>query len=310
MFEGLLPSDATHVMRLIGSESQVRRAAALLSESFDPAEVAVASFELPDGAWATELYAGAAFDRDILRDLVTVAVGADLAERLEFSALQEQDWVAAALDGLAPVRVGVFHVHGAHDRDRVPVNGIGIEIEAALAFGTGHHGTTQGCLHAIMDAARHGRPRRILDVGTGTGVLAIAAARKFLHPVMAGDLDWVAVRTARENARVNLAGAFVRTELAFGVNANAIRAQGPYDLILANILLPPLKRLAHPLRPLLAPGGRVVLSGLLPSHACAALAAYRDQGLKLERRRDIEGWTTLTLSDSGAAPVPAHRRAA
>lgn len=312
MFEGLLPSDATHFMRLVTTEAEARRVSDLLSESFDPAEVAVASFEEAEGVWAVEVYAGSAFDPDFLRDLVAVAGGEALAQTLTFGELQKKDWVAASLEGLAPVRVGVFHVHGSHDRGRVPPNGIGIEIEAALAFGTGHHGTTQGCLHAIMDAAKAGGgrqwPRRILDVGTGTGVLAIAAARKFRRPVMAGDLDQVAVVTARENARANKAAPFVRAVLAAGVDSGEIRADGPYDLILANILLPPLKRLAKPIRPLLAPGGRLVLSGLLPSHANAALAAYRAQGLKLERRRDIDGWTTLTLADAGASAVPLARR--
>ncbi|TCT06848.1 50S ribosomal protein L11 methyltransferase [Aquabacter spiritensis] len=296
MLEGLLPTDATHFMRVHAPERDARRIADLIAESFDPAEVAVANFEQPDGDWAVEAYAGSAFDPELLRDLVVAAAGEAYAAHVEFGALQEKDWIAASLEGLAPVRVGPFHVHGSHDRARVPVNGIGIEIEAALAFGTGHHGTTQGCLAAIVDEARRRRPRRVLDVGTGTGVLAIAAARLFRIPVMAGDIDAVAVRTARDNSRANASGAFVHTVLAPGVDAGPLRAAAPYDLILANILLPPLKRLARSLRPLLAPGGRLVLSGLLTSHASAALAAYRTQGLVLVRRRDIEGWTTLTLA--------------
>ncbi|WP_029003484.1 50S ribosomal protein L11 methyltransferase [Azorhizobium doebereinerae] len=302
MLEGLPPNDATHVMRLSAPEREARRVADFLAEHFDPAEVAVANFEQPDGAWAIELYAGEAFDADLLRELVTIAAGPEMAAQVTFHAIEETDWVAASLDGLAPVRVGPFIVHGSHDRSRVPVNAIGIEIEAALAFGTGHHGTTQGCLAAIADMAKQRTPARILDVGTGTGVLAIAAAREFRRPVVASDLDWVAVRTARENARYNGAGPFVTLHLAAGVDATSVRASAPYDLILANILLPPLKRLARPVRPLLAPGGWLVLSGLLPSHANAALAAYRAQGLKLVRRRDIDGWTSLILSATGAAP--------
>ncbi len=302
MLEGLLPNDATHFMRVTAAERDARRIADLIAETFDPAEVAVANFEQSEGVWAVEAYAGSAFDADMLRDLVAVAAGDALAAEVEFGALQEKDWIAASLEGLAPVRVGPFHVHGSHDRNRVPPNGIGIEIEAALAFGTGHHGTTQGCLAAIAEEARRARPRRILDVGTGTGVLAIAAARLTRSPVMAGDIDAVAVRTARENARANGAAPFVTCVLAPGIDAPALRMAGPYDLILANILLPPLKRLARPLSGLLAPGGRIVLSGLLDSHANAALAAYRAQGLKLVRRRSIEGWTTLVLRADGAAP--------
>lgn len=300
MLEGLPPNDATHVMRLSAPEREARRVADFLGENFDPAEVAVANFEQPDGSWAIELYAGEAFDPERLRELVRVAAGDAMADQISFHSIDKTDWVAASLEGLAPVRVGPFVVHGSHDRARVPVNAIGIEIEAALAFGTGHHGTTQGCLAAIADMARLGRPRRILDVGTGTGVLAIAAARQFRRPVVASDLDGVAVRTALENAGANKAKGFVTMHLAAGVDAAVIRASAPYDLILANILLPPLKRLARPVRPLLAPGGWLVLSGLLPSHANAALAAYRAQGLKLVRRRDIEGWTSLILSDKTA----------
>lgn len=302
MLEGLLPSDATHFMRVRGSESEARRIADLVAETFDPAEVAAASFEESEGVWVAEAYAGSAFDPDMLRDLVGLAAGPDRAAEVEFGEIAEQDWIAASLEGLAPVVVGPFHVHGSHDRGRVPPNAIGIEIEAALAFGTGHHGTTQGCLAAIVDEARQGRPRRVLDVGTGTGVLAIAAARQFRTPVMAGDIDVVAVKTARENARANLAGPFVTLVHAPGVDAGPLRDGGPYDLILANILLPPLKRLARPLAGLLAPGGRMVLSGLLDSHANAALAAYRAQGLTCLRRRSIAGWTTLTLTAGGSAP--------
>ncbi|GGF75627.1 ribosomal protein L11 methyltransferase [Azorhizobium oxalatiphilum] len=302
MLEGLPPNDATHVMRLSAPEREARRVADFLAEHFDPAEVAVANFEQPDGNWAIELYAGEAFDPDLLRELVTIAAGPEMAAQVSFHEIDKTDWVAASLEGLAPVRVGPFIVHGSHDRDRVPVNAIGIEIEAALAFGTGHHGTTQGCLAAIADMAKLGTPRRILDVGTGTGVLAIAAARQFRRTVVASDLDAVAVKTARENARFNHAGTLTELHLAAGVDSMSLRAGGPYDLILANILLPPLKRLAKPVRPLLAPGGWLVLSGLLPSHANAALAAYRAQGLKLVRRRDIDGWTSLILSANGAAP--------
>lgn len=302
MLEGLPPNDATHVMRLSAPEREARRVADFLAEHFDPAEVAVANFEQPDGSWAIELYAGEAFDADLLRELVTIAAGAEMAAQVSFHAIEQTDWVASSLEGLAPVRVGSFIVHGSHDRARVPQNAIGIEIEAALAFGTGHHGTTQGCLAAIADMAKLGTPRRILDVGTGTGVLAIAAARQFRRPVVASDLDDVAVKTARENARFNGASPFVTLHLAAGVDAMSVKAGAPYDLILANILLPPLKRLARPVRPLLAPGGWLVLSGLLPSHANAALAAYRAQGLKLVRRRDIDGWTSLILSATGAAP--------
>ena len=205
------------------------------------------------------------------------------------------DWVAQSLAGLKPVRAGRFVIHGAHDRARPKSNDIGIEIEAALAFGTGHHGTTHGCLLALTDLAKRRRFRRVLDVGTGTGVLAIAAARLMRTQVVAGDIDAVAVRAAKSNARLNRAAPLIRFARAAGTGAPVIARSAPYDLIFANILLAPLTRLAVPLRKLMAPGACIVLSGLLPGHANAALAIYRAQGLILQKRIQREGWATLVL---------------
>jgi ribosomal protein L11 methyltransferase len=193
------------------------------------------------------------------------------------------------------VRAGRFIVHGAHDRARVAPNDIGIEIEAALAFGTGHHGTTRGCLLALDGLAKRRRARRVLDIGTGSGVLAMAAAKILRTHVVASDIDRVAVEAARGNARLNRTAPTITFERAIGTRANAIAAGAPYDLILANILLGPLMRLAVPLRALAAPHARIVLSGLLPAHANAALAIYRAQGFMLERRIPLDGWVTLIL---------------
>jgi len=296
MLEGLPPNDATHVMRVDAARPAALRIADLISESFDPADVAVSSFERTDEDWSVEVYAGAAFDAERLRQLVALAAGEAVAASVRFDAVEEKDWVAASLEGLAPVRVGPFVVHGAHDRGRIGPHEIGIEIEAALAFGTGHHGTTQGCLAAVARAAHGRRPVRILDIGTGSGVLAIAAARRLRVPVLASDIDAVAVRTARANAAANKARTYVSFVHAAGADALSISAPGPYDLILANILLAPLKKLARPLRRLMAPGGRIVLSGLLAGQIPAALAAYRSQGLVLVHREVREGWATLTLA--------------
>jgi ribosomal protein L11 methyltransferase len=283
---------ATWRMRMALPEDVARRAVNILADRF--AELPVAAFEA-DGRWMVEVSFANGTERKAVLAALRDTVGEPVPEAT-FEKTQTQDWVAASLAGLPPVQVGRFVVHGAHDRGKVGPNRIGIEIEAALAFGTGHHGTTRGCLAAIERVGKGRRPRRVLDVGTGTGVLAIAAARGFRRHVTASDFDPVAVATARANARMNRAGSFVRVARAVGVNAPVIRGGAPYDLVLANILLPVLQRLARPLRALLARRAIVVLSGLLPAHANAVLAAFRAQGLRLVRRETLEGWTTLTLA--------------
>jgi ribosomal protein L11 methyltransferase len=201
--------------------------------------------------------------------------------------------VAASLTGLKPVQAGRFFIHGSHDRTQVPENAIGIEIEAALAFGTGHHGTTRGCLLALDQLLRRTSPRRILDVGTGTGILAIAAARAVHAPVIANDIDPTACAAARDNARLNRVRRWVAV-----VPAKA-KTRGGYDLIMANILALPLIGMSNKLARQLVPEGHLVLSGLLPGHDRAVIAAYRGQGLSLIRRMQIEGWVTLTMRRSG-----------
>jgi ribosomal protein L11 methyltransferase len=203
------------------------------------------------------------------------------------------DWVAASLAGIAPVRAGRFLLHGEHDRAIAAPNDLAVEIEAALAFGTGHHGTTRGCLIFLDAIAKRRRARKILDVGTGTGVLAIAAAKAFRRPVAAGDIDPVAVATAKVNARRNGVGAFVHIVQARGLDHPALR--GDYDLITANILAAPLRRLAPALARALTPGGEIILSGLLGRDVPGILSAYGTQHLRLVARLDIDGWATLLM---------------
>lgn len=288
-------NSTTTVARLACDEQTARRLAAFLGESLDAENTACAAFEDGAGHWQVAIHFSRAPDETILRGLVEVAAGEAASRSLSIEPVAAADWVAQSLADLKPVRIGRFLVHGAHDRAKLRANDIGIEIEAALAFGTGHHGTTRGCLKSLDDLAKRGRVRRVLDVGTGSGILAIAAARILHARVTASDIDARAIEAARGNARVNRAASLLAFVRASGTAARLIATAAPYQLIFANILLGALTRLAVPLRKLAAPGARIVLSGLLPSHANAALAIYQAQGLALERRVTIDGWVTLVM---------------
>jgi ribosomal protein L11 methyltransferase len=299
-------ADASFCARVATDEPTARRLLDALAETLDSGDAAVSALEEPDKSWTVTLHFREAPNETALRALVALAADAATANALTFTTIAATDWVKASLAGLKPVAAGRFLVHGAHDRSRVPASRIGIEIEAALAFGTGHHGTTRGCLLALDRLAKHGLGRegawpKVLDLGTGSGVLAIAAARSLRTSVLATDMDARAVAAARGNARLNRADALIRVIRAEGCAGHDLRAAAPFDLIFANILLPPLKRMAAPMARLLGARGRVVLSGLLAAQENAALAAYRAQGLALEHRITLEGWVTLILRRGVAA---------
>jgi ribosomal protein L11 methyltransferase len=214
--------------------------------------------------------------------------------RVGEEALADADWLAMALSGLPPVRAGRFFVFGVHDRGRAPPNAVKLRIEAGAAFGTGHHGTTVGCLLAYDALLKARRFPKVLDVGTGTGVLAIAAARTGSRLVAGTDIDPISVRIARENAKINHArGRFVRAD---GLAHPAVRADAPYDLVFANILARPLVWLASDIRGALKVGGVAVLSGLLRAQARFVLAAYLSRGFRLQRRLNRDAWATLVLT--------------
>ena len=286
---------ASRVTCAIGDERTANRIVDILSESVDGSDVAVAAFERPDGRWDVTMYFSAPPDQDAVRHLILLTAGPEIASTATFDTVAAQDWVRSSLEGLAPVRAGRFMVHGQHDRERVPPNKLGIEIEAALAFGIGHHGTTRGCLLLLDQVLRQRMPERVLDLGSGTGVLAIAAAKARQRRVFASDIDGRAVLVARENAKLNGVGRLVHTVCATGVSAPSFAAEGPFDLVLANILAAPLRRLAYPMSRYLAPSAFVVLSGLLPHQADSVIVSYRAHGLKLVRRLRLDGWASLLM---------------
>jgi ribosomal protein L11 methyltransferase len=247
---------------------------------------AVAAFEAaPGDLWRVEGFAETLPDRAALA-LVEAVAGPLVIERME-----ERNWLAENQASFPPLRVGRFFVHGAHVA-APPRSGLWpILVDATTAFGTGEHPTTRGCLAAL----RHRRPRRVLDMGTGTGLLAIAAARAGARRVLAADIDAGSVRVARLNLERNGVAARVRAIESDGYRDRRIAGAAPFDLVFANILARPLARMAPDLARVLAPGGAAILSGLLARQEAFVLAAHRAQGLVLKRRIAVEGWHTLVL---------------
>ena len=279
----------------IGDEHTAKGVVDVLTEIFFEGQAVIAAFERPDGRWDVTVHFAEPPDQPLVRELVANAAGADIAEGVAFDTVEAKDWVKASLEDLVPVPAGRFVVHGRHDRERIAPNKLGIEIEAALAFGTGHHGTTRGCLLLLDHVLKAWRPRRVLDLGTGTGVLAIAAARALHEKVLASDIDPLSVQVARENARLNVSGHLVQAIRATGFSAPQFADAAPFDLVLANILANPLRQLATPMARHLAPSALVILSGLLTHQAPGVIAAYRARGLVPVRHLRIEGWSSLLL---------------
>jgi ribosomal protein L11 methyltransferase len=203
--------------------------------------------------------------------------------------------VTKSLEGLKPVRAGRFLVHGSHDRDKRRIGDLAIEIEAGLAFGTGHHGTTAACLEMLWEVARRERPRNALDLGTGSAVLAIALAKLARIPVLATDIDPVATKVAMANVRLNGVASLVACVTAPGFHHPSFALAGPFDLIVANILARPLIRLAPQMARHLVPGGSLVLSGILDSQRDAVVAAYAGQRFRHVRTIHREGWVAIHL---------------
>ena len=241
------------------------------------------------GVWRIDAFPTSAEEREGIVEVLGDFSGLTVT----VETLADADWLAMALSGLPPVRAGRFFVYGAHDRGRRPLNTVNLRIEAGAAFGTGHHGTTVGCLFAYDELLKRERFARVLDVGTGTGVLAIAAARTGSPVVVATDIDPVSVRIAGENAALNAAK--VKAVYADGLGHRAVSTEAPYDLVFANILARPLVHLSADIHGALRPGGVAILSGLLRTQERMVRGAYLAKGFVTERRIHRDAWATLVL---------------
>jgi ribosomal protein L11 methyltransferase len=269
-------------------------------EELDPAPFAVGHFEIEDGSGLFEV--GAHFEEEPDAVALALLAAAFGARPWTVSEVPEVDWVAKVRRDLPPVEAGRFFLYGSHDAEKVSAGRVPLLIEAAMAFGTGHHGTTVGCLRAIDRLESQGfQPRNVADVGAGTAVLAMAAARVWPEaaPVVASDIDPVAVETALANLEANGLRDRVACVEAAGLDAPEFRDAAPFDLILANILKGPLIELAPDVAAATAPGGRVILSGLLREQAPDILAAYARNGINESDREEIGDWATLILVKGG-----------
>ena len=266
----------------------------------DPLAITINETDEAKALWEVVLYLGSEEEAEDAKGIIG-------NEAARIAPMPQQDWVRQSLEGLAPVIAGRFFLHGSHDRHRRRAGGISLEIDAGTAFGTGHHGTTEGCLMALDRILRRRTPNKILDVGCGTGVLAIAAAKASGRPAIASDIDPEAVRVTLANARLNGVKPLITSFAAAGLNHPRIAGQGPYDLIFANILARPLVALSTGLSRALAPGGDLILSGLTLEQMRWIEATYESRGLALAGRITRGNWATLVFSKAQKKKRPGGR---
>lgn len=269
-------------------------------------------YELANIAFEDDAYPIANTEIDEINQIYEVSLYADETEQAEMAArlsacfgmkiedicieiLPNIDWVSHSLEGLKPVRAGRFFVHGSHDRDKIRANDLAIEIEAGQAFGTGHHGTTSGCLEMITTVMRRERPMTALDLGTGSGVLAIGMAKLQPTHILASDIDPIATKVAKENIKLNGVEERVKAVTATGFHHMEILSRAPFNLIVANILARPLMQMAPQMAKALARNGSLILSGILDEQRDKVLAAYRNQGIYHVQTFHRSGWVTLHL---------------
>jgi ribosomal protein L11 methyltransferase len=290
---------ATIKATLVAAFPEARRISNFLERDYGDAGVAVSLDERADGLWSVDAYFEDG-DPDAIAEQLRDRLGADaFGAPLTLETLPETDWVAAGLQALSAVFAGRFVVHGSHDRRRLRAGRAAIEIDAGQAFGTGHHPTTVGCLVVLDRLMRARRFENPLDIGTGSGVLAIALAKILRRRIIASDIHRISVHVAAENAALNGVGPLVRSIEAAGVDHPLIHASAPYDLVVANILAGPLCGLAPRLSPLVKRRGVLVLSGLLNGQRERVVAAYAIQGVRLETAHRFGAWSVLVLRRRG-----------
>jgi ribosomal protein L11 methyltransferase len=267
----------------------------------EPLAVTINETDEANNLWETVAYFATEAEARGARELLQLPSGL-------ISTLPDTDWVKHSLEGLAPVVAGRFFLHGSHDRERRRLGGISLEIDAGTAFGTGHHGTTSGCLQALDDLLKRRKPQRILDLGSGTGVLAIAAALATKRKALATDIDPEAVRVGILNARLNGVAPLMHGITAPGLKHTKIANAAPYDLIFANILARPLISLAQGLKTILAPDGMLILSGLTRDQIRWVSAAYSNRGLINSSTLIISNWATLSFTNPQKQKRPSSLR--
>ncbi|MBL1240351.1 MAG: 50S ribosomal protein L11 methyltransferase [OCS116 cluster bacterium] len=286
--------EARFYAKCIVSKSNANQYADALEQATWPEAMSITWFETHDESQEWDLRAYYEFEpkSDELNKLFTDAGLAPLD--IDIIALDENvNWVAESLTALAPIQAGRFFLHGQHDADKCPTSAIGLEIDANLAFGTGHHGTTKGCLIALDKLLKIGAFHNAIDLGTGTGLLAIAAAKVLKKRVIATDIDPVATKIARENAVINNVQNLITPITAKGFNHIELRDNAPYDLIIANILAKPLTTMAVEIRKNITDDGSLILSGLLGTQANWVSSYFKAQGFREIDRNIIDDWATL-----------------
>jgi ribosomal protein L11 methyltransferase len=284
-----------HQASIVAGAKPAEHIARALEEALDPPPAAVGLFDRGDGRFEVFAQYAARPSREHLLALIAGAAGGDLTGPLRIEEIAPADWVTLSQEKRGPVSAGRFLVHGSHDRSRAPNHRFVVEIDAGRAFGTAHHASTRGCLLALDALLKRRRPRSSIDVGTGTGILAIAAANALKHRVIASDNDPVAVAIAGDNARSNCARSLVRVVRAEGF-AHPLLRQLQADLVLANLLERALYHLAPVLAQRVASGGTAILSGLTETQARSIEARTRAHGFAMEKRIILDGWATLVIT--------------